>query len=297
MTADRTLDRIAALPCWAGPVEIAPLAGGITNRNFLVTDRAAGRFVARLGDDIPAHGVMRFNELAAARAAHAAGLSPEVVHAGDGILVSRFIDGRTFDPAIVRAPENRGRIVALIRRLHTDVARHLRGPVLAFWPFQVILSYLGTLADDDHPMAAALPRLAGIARRLEEAVGPVTMVFAHNDLLAGNLLDDGTRLWLIDWDYAGFDSPLFDLANLSSNNGFTAEDDAWLLAEYFGGRPDASTTRGFRAMKCASLLRETLWSAVSERRSAIDFDYPAYTADYLGRFEHAYETFASSEEP
>jgi len=297
MTADRTLDRIAALPCWAGPVEIAPLAGGITNRNFLVTDRAAGRFVARLGDDIPVHGVMRFNELAAARAAHAAGLSPEVVHAGDGILVSRFIDGRTFDPAMVRAPENRGRIVQLIRRLHTDVARHLRGPVLAFWPFQVILSYLGTLADDGHPMAGALPRLAEIARRLERAVGPVTMVFAHNDLLAGNLLDDGARLWLIDWDYAGFDSPLFDLANLSSNNAFTAEDDAWLLAAYFGSRPDAGTARGFQAMKCASLLRETLWSAVSERRSAIAFDYPAYTADYLGRFEEAYRTFASSEDP
>jgi len=288
-------DRVARLSCWSGRVEIAPLGGGITNRNFVVTDKAKGRFVARLGDDIPVHGVMRFNELAAARAAHAAGLSPEVVHAEPGVLVTRHIDGVTFDPDMVRAPENRGRIVELIRRCHTDVPKYLRGPSLIFWPFQVIRGYAGALRDADSRLVPALPRLDGIAERLEVAVGPVRIVFGHNDLLPGNLMDDGERLWLIDWDYAGFDSPLFDLANLSSNNGFSAEEDAWLLEAYFGHAPDAGLDRSFRAMRCASLLREALWGGVSEHHSTLDFDYVAYTEDYLGRFERAWADFTATE--
>src|SRR3546814_8596136 len=80
------LARIAALACWSGPVDPEPLAGGITNANFVVRHRGE-RFFVRVGDDIPVHGIMRFNELAASRAAVAAGLSPEVVHAEPGALV------------------------------------------------------------------------------------------------------------------------------------------------------------------------------------------------------------------
>ena len=68
--------------------------------------------------------------------------------------------------------------------------------------------------------ASRLPELVDVAAGLELAVGPVDLVFGHNDLLAGNFIDDGRRVWLIDWDYAGFNSPLFDLANLASNNEF-----------------------------------------------------------------------------
>ena len=114
------------------------------------------------------------------------------------------------------------------------------------------------------------------------------MVFGHNDLLPANFIDDGKRLWLIDWDYAGFNSPLFDLGNLCSNNEVAPEDEDWLLEAYFERPLDADLRRRYRAMKCASLLRETLWSMVSEIHSTLDFDYAAYTSDYLARFERAF---------
>jgi thiamine kinase-like enzyme len=119
----------------------------------------------------------------------------------------------------------------------------------------------------------------------------VTIVFGHNDLLAANLIDDGQRLWLIDWDYAGFNSPLFDLANLASNNEFTPELESVLLESYFGAPPAAPLSRAFAAMQCASLLRESLWGAVSRLTSSIDFDYAAYTRDYLQRFEQRWRRF------
>jgi len=288
-------DRIARLDLWTAHVDITPLPGGITNRNFLVAERGGGRYVARLGEDIPVHGVMRFNELAAARAAHAAGLSPEVVHAEPGIMVSRFVDGRPLDAAAVRSVANRDRIVDLIRRCHTELPKLLRGPSLVFWPFQAIRIYLGVLAEERHRLRPELPRLASITADLEAAVGPVHLAFGHNDLLAGNILDDGERLWLIDWDYAGFNTPLFDLANLSSNNDFDETDDAWLLVAYFGVRATAAQCRPMLAMKAVSLLREALWSAVSETRSTIDFDYAGYTRAGLDRFEAALDVFLASD--
>ena len=114
-------DRIRALPIWRGRIDIAPLTGGITNRNFLVTD--AGRsLVVRLGGDIPIHGVMRFNEHAASLAAATAGISPQVRYAAPGILVIDFIHGRTLTPEEIRA--NRQPCLALVRRAHHDCRRH-----------------------------------------------------------------------------------------------------------------------------------------------------------------------------
>jgi thiamine kinase-like enzyme len=287
MNAPSPLERVKALRYWSGTVEPMPLKGGITNANFLVADRGQ-RFVVRIGDDIPIHGVMRFNELAASRAAFHAGLSPEVVHHEPGALVMRYVESRTLTPELVRPRATLERILPLIQRCHRDMPYAMRGPVLMFWVFHVLRDYAGTLRDGDSRMAPELPRLLGIAGRLEEMVGPVRIVFGHNDLLAANFLDDGTRLWLIDWDYAGFNSPLFDLGNLCSNNEVSAEDETWLLETYFEDALTPEQRRSYEAMKCASLLRETMWSMVSEIHSKLDFDYVAYTAENMARFETAW---------
>lgn len=286
------IDRAAALPCWSGPVSPEPLTGGITNLNFRVDD--AGRsFVVRLGDDIPVHGVMRFNELAISRAAFAAGISPGVHYHAPGALVLDFIPARALSEAEVRAPRMLPRVIDLLTRVHRDVAPHLRGPVLTFWVFHVIRDYAATLRADGSPHGAALPELLAQADRLEAAVGPVEIVLGHNDLLAANILDDGTRLWLIDWEYGGFNSPLFDLGGLATNNGLAEAQELGMLERYF--QSDAAPRwRAYQAMKCASLMRETLWSMVSEIHSEIDFDYAAYTAENLSRLRAALADFANS---
>jgi len=157
----------------------------------------------------------------------------------------------------------------------------------------VIRDYAGTLRDGNSRMLDALPRLLEISGALERQVGPVQLVFGHNDLLAANFIDDGDRLWLVDWDYAGFNSPLFDLGGLASNNLLDAGQEAWVLGEYFGTQAGAALMRRYQAMKCASLLRESMWSMVSEIHSSLDFDYVAYTDENLARFERAWAAFQS----
>ena len=281
---------IRDLPCWKGSVEIAPHPGGITNQNFLVQDQNE-KFFARVGEDIPVHGVMRCNELAASCAACAVGLAPEVVYSAPGVLVMNFIHGRTLVSKDVQREETLRKILSLIGRCHRYMPAYIRGSANLFWVFQVLRNYAATLRDENNRLAAQLPRLMEIADRLEEAVGTIQLVFGHNDLLAANFIDDGDRLWLIDWDYAGFNSPLFDLANLASNNGLSVEQEDWVLEIYFGRRPDDALGRAYYAMKCASLLREGFWSLVSETHSAIDFDYVSYTEKNFKRFEEAWQRF------
>ena len=279
-------DVIAGLGCWSGRITIAPLAGGLTNCNYRVQD-AAGSHVVRLGADIPHHHILRFNEVAASRAAAETGISPEVEHAEPGILVTRFVDGETLTSERVR--QEAPRVLELVRRVHTEMPAHLRGPVLAFWVFHVLRDYGHALAG--RRPAAELANLLGRAALLEAAVGPVELVFGHNDLLAANFIDDGRRLWLVDWDYAGFNSPLFDLGGLASNNGFSAAEEAAMLDAYFGAPATPDLSRRYAAMKAASLLREAMWSMVSEIHSTLDFDYAAYTDDNLRRFERAWDEF------
>ena len=279
--------RAAGLACWSGRVAPEPLTGGITNKNYLVRDRGE-RFVVRIGDDIPVHQVMRFNELAASRAAAAVGLSPQVVHSEPGALVFRFIEGKTLAAEDVRPRPMLARILPLIRRCHREMPQHLRGPALIFWVFHILRDYAATLHEGKSRWIPELPRLLRAAAGLEAAIGPIDVVYGHNDLLPANFIDDGTRLWLIDWDYAGFNSPLFDLGNLCSNNEVAPEDEAWLLEAYFERPLDDGLRRRYQTMKCASLLREAMWGMVSEIHSTLDFDYRAYASDYLARFERAF---------
>jgi thiamine kinase-like enzyme len=286
----RSSARVAELALWSGRVDPIPLAGGITNQNFTVED-CGRRYVVRVGDDILVHGVVRANELAASRAAHLAGLSPGVVYAEPGILVLDFIEGRTFTPEDVHNPANLESLVDMVRRCHRDIPQYLRGPAAMFWVFHVVRDYSHTLREGDSRHIPLLQDLLARAARLEEAVGPIEVVFGHNDLLAANFIDDGQRLWLVDWEYAGFNSPLFDLGGLASNSELSSEQAEQALSLYFDKPVDDQLRRRAAAMTAASLLRETMWSMVSEIHSTVDFDYATYTAENLRRFEAAYAAY------
>jgi len=290
----RSSARVAALAIWSGPVDPFPLAGGITNQNFTVEDRGR-RYVVRVGNDILVHGVVRANELAASRAAHLAGLSPGVVHAEPGVLVLDFVEGRTLAPEDVRNPANLARLVDMVRRCHRDVPQYLRGPAAMFWVFHVLRDYAHTLREGNSSHVPLLQDLLARAARLEATVGPIEVVFGHNDLLAANFIDDGHRLWLVDWEYAGFNSPLFDLGGLASNSEFSPEQAEQALSLYFDKPVDDRLRHRAAAMTAASLLRETMWSMVSEIHSTVDFDYSAYTAENFRRFEAAYATYLTME--
>jgi thiamine kinase-like enzyme len=282
--------KIAQLDCWQSSVEIEPLSGGMTNLNYKVS-AGAEKYVVRLGSDDPIHLISRENERSVCDSAFEVGLSPELVHAELGVLVFRFIEGQVFQASDVRNDLNLARITTLLKKFHLTIPHNFQGIPVMFWAFQILRHYQNLLHQIGSQHRDRLIELNNQAATLEKAVGKVDIVFGHNDLLASNFIDDGEKIWLIDLEYAGFNSPLFDLSNLASKNDLSTDQEMTMLESYFGHSMNLKQWRSYYAMKCASLLRETLWSMVSEIHSDLDVDFAGYTHKNLTRFEQAFERF------
>ena len=294
MTANLTdpEGRVRFLPIWTGIPHIVPLKGGVSNASFTVTD-ATGKYVARVGKDYPFHQVSRQREAIAAQAAFDAGLSPEVIHVSPGIMVVRYLEARTYGEADVR--DNAARCADIVKRCHAGMGKRISGQGAIFWVFQILRDYAHTVKAGRHRHVPDLPRLMAITDELEAAQVPLPIVFGHHDLLPSNFMDDGERLWLIDWEYGAFGTAMFDLANIASNNSFDEAGENLILDAYFEGKPGEALLRAFYAMKTASALREAVWGMVSELHlNAPGVNYVAYAAEYLGRFERVYASYLGS---
>ena len=269
-----------------------PMPGGLSNEIWKVTDNA-GAHVVRFGADYPFHHVSREREAMTARAAHAAGFAPEVEYTAPGVMVTAFVTARTWDAAHVRG--NVPRLADLLRRFHGAVGQGVSGTPVFFWVFHVVRDYGRTLVAGHSGYAPDLPRLLALNAVLETTQPPLPIIFGHNDMLPANILDDGQRLWLIDYEYAGFTTPMFDLAGLASNAQMDDEQGTSLLTAYFGHPPDAALRRAFDAMQVASLLRESMWAMVSALHlAAPGVDYHAYAAENLSRLEGALDRYQST---
>ena len=279
-------NKIKSLPIWKNLENIEPLEGGITNLNFLVSD-SGSKSVVRLGSDIPEDLVYRSNEIIVCEAAYQIGVSPKLIYNEPGVLVLEFIESKTLEPKTVR--ENLNKIVPIIRKIHDEIPNKLSGQPQIFWVFYVIKYYSNYLLNNNSSHISLIPSLLKKAEKLEKLSSPREIVFGHNDLLAANFLDDGSKIWVVDWEYGGFNDPLFDIGGLSSNNDLDENLENEVLEMYFKEKPSKDLIIKYNAMKTASLLRETMWSMVSEITSKIEFNYAEYTSDNLKKFEESFD--------
>jgi thiamine kinase-like enzyme len=261
-----------------GPVqgEPRPLQEGITNRNYRVRFGDRDHVVRMCGAETELLGIDRAVECAAAQAASVAGVGPAVTAflEQESCLVTAFVDGVGLEPADVR--EDVGRVARSLRTTHG--AAHLAA---GFSPFRTGERYRELALARGAPLPEDCDEARAAARRIEAALPPFKPAMCHNDLLSANLLDDGERLWIIDWEYAGMGDPFFDLGNLSAMNGFDVSEDVELITAYLGhcDEPDLARVRLHRG---AAEYREGMWGVVQQVLSDIDFDFSGYAEEHLG---------------
>jgi thiamine kinase-like enzyme len=260
---------------------VSPLGGGLTNLNYRI-DTDGQSYVLRVaGKDTALLGIDRACEVACSRAAAALGVGPEVIAylPEHEAMVRRFVPGRVLTAEDVQQPDVLSRVTETLRRYHG-------GPPGEgiFSPFATARSYY-TLARERQvrfpdSLEDALDRLARLEQDLQTGDPPCP---CHNDLLAGNFIDDGTAVRIIDWEYGGMGDRFFDLGNLAVNNEFDEEHERALLAFYFGEvQPDH--LRRLRQMRLASDMREAMWGFLQAAISTLDIDYMAYGRKHLERF-------------
>jgi thiamine kinase-like enzyme len=266
---------------------LTALSGGITNRNFLVD--AAGRsdrYVIRLaGNDTHLLGISREVEHAATVAAAGVGVGPEVTAfiRPEGYLVTRFIEGSPVPDDVVHQPATIRRVAASLRRIHD-------GPAIPglFVPLRIAEAYRALALARGVPIPSEYELAAAIGRRIELAclANPVELRPCHNDLLNANFIDDGDRIRIVDWEYAGMGDPFFDLGNFSINHELTADEDADLLGAYDGpdhGRDRPARLARLTLMRTVSDFREAMWGVLQQGISTLDVDFVAYAGEHFER--------------
>ncbi len=187
--------------------------------------------MVRIGEDNTIHGILRWHEQARERGGgslrHFTGDCPcRTRRAGHGVH-----RGTHFDEADVQA--NILRIAELLRRAHRKVGREMRGPVLAFWPFQVNRSYMARLAEEKSRHAGSWRAIRHSTTASMSELGPVDLVFGHNDSASSHLIDDGRRALADRLGLCGVSTAFFDLGGLASNAGFSIEENRRLIDAYF----------------------------------------------------------------
>jgi thiamine kinase-like enzyme len=262
---------------------LTTLSGGITNRNFLVTIAGEGdRYVIRLaGNDTHLLGISREVERSATVAAAGVGVGPEVTAflRPEGYLVTRFIDGSPVSLEDVRELDTLARIADSLRRIH-------HGPPIPglFVPLRIVAAYKalaqarGVRIPPEYDLAEAIGRRIDLACLAD----PVELRPCHNDLLNANFIDDGSRIRIVDWEYAGMGDPYFDLGNFSINHELTPDDDAHLLAFYEGPARIDHLAR-LTLMRVVSDFREAMWGVLQQGISTLNVDFVAYAGDHFDR--------------
>jgi thiamine kinase-like enzyme len=282
---------IALLPFLSGKrVKIRRLKRGLTNRNYRL-DCEGGPYVLRmLEENSRPLGIDRQVEYAAFKAAEDAGIGAEVVAfvPRKQVLVTRFVKGRRLSPKALREPAILRRVVASMRRYHA--CPNSGG---TFSGFETVRRYYAQARRRKVPFPRSITQALRILERIEDEVGvPRRTCHCHNDLLPSNLIDDGRKVWVLDWEYAGTGDLFFDLGNLAANCLFNQEQEK-LLLQYYSGKVRLADLRHLRLMRVVSDMREALWGFLQMGISKLDFDYQAYACRHLERFLRAQSAFVS----
>jgi thiamine kinase-like enzyme len=269
-------------------IQVNTISGGITNQNYIISDDTNEKYFVRLADDIPEHLVYRSNEIMVCKAASKCNITPYMVYNTQTVQVSKFIEGKTYTVEDVKA--NIDKIIKIVKKAHNEIPKVVEGNPIVFDVFDVIRHYKEYLEKNNSSWKNILDDLLKKSDIIEQKSKPYDeIVLSHNDLLSANFMECREQLWLIDWEYSGFNTPLFDLGGLSSNNDFNEEEEKYLLENYFEDKISDDRMSKYKAIKCASLLREAMWSMVAEIISKIDFDYNSYTKENLTKFEKVFE--------
>ena len=283
------MDRLAVLArrSWRA----ADLPGGLTNRNLRVTTTDDGPpldLVVRCStSDAGLLGIDRDAEHENTRRAAEAGVGAEVLEYRPelGMLVIAYLPGRPLADADFADPGVLARAAVACRRLHA-------GPsfVGEFDMFARQASYRAAIQEHGFALPPTYDDHAGAWDDVRRALltGKRRSVPCNNDLLAANFIDDGDRVWLIDYEYSGNNDPFFELGNTTTECDFTDEQtDAWVEA-YLGAAPGRADLARVRLQALCSQYGWSLWGFIQAATSPIDYDFAAWGQE---RFDKAEATF------
>lgn len=276
---DALFDQIPAL---AGrPRTVSELSGGLTNRNFKVTT-PDGCFVARCSaPNADALDIDRDVEYFNSKAAEQAGVgAPVTDYRPDlGVLVIGFLEGTTLSRSSFADPDVIERVAVSCRQLH-------EGPRFqgTFDMFARQQGYLRTVQSNGYRLPSGYLEYEETMARIQRAlaVRDQGTVPCNNDLLAENFVDDGRKIWLIDYEYSGNNDAAFELGNIWAECGLSLDQLDALVTTYYGQYRRSKVARA-RLMGIVGQYGWTLWGAIQNAVSPVDFDFWGWSMEHFDK--------------
>jgi thiamine kinase-like enzyme len=210
----------------------------------------------------------------------------------DRLLVIGYIEGRTLAAPDVADPETLPRIAAACRRLHQGSRFGNDFDMFAIQRrYLAVARERGFRIPDGYDDLA--PRFAAAEKALAASAqgpGAEDTVPCNNDLLPANLIDDGERIWLIDYELSGNNDPCFELGNIAAESHLSREGLAELVRHYFGRPRPSRAARAWLLGGLIGMYGWTLWGAIQNGASPIDYDFWGWAME---RFEGAARGFTA----
>jgi len=276
------LEKLIQIPGWQNSSSYKLLSGGITNQNYLITLNSKPYVLRVYGAHTLELGIARDREIACHSIAAKLGLAPDIffILPDASGIVTPYIEGKILSENELRDPHILSLVAKTLRTFHS-------GPLFPgqFSPFRVVREYYDKALVHKVLFPDNVREVIATLNDIEKSISSIVREGScHNDLLGGNFIYDGEKIWMLDWEYAASGDLFFDLGNFSINLGLSSEQTQTLLREYFGTLTNKDVAH-LELMKLASDMREAFWGFLQSAISEIEFDYTAYALKYYNRFQ------------
>lgn len=256
--------------------------GGLSNKNFKVLAPSGDTFVLRIPGVASEGMVERSNEMINGRIGCELGINPPILYFDEttGIKLAEYIkNAETLSGGSIQRMSNMNRVAEILKALHHSKVRLAN----EFNVFSEIGKYEKLLAKAGGEMYAGNERIREKIFELEHRLNRlgVEVQPCHNDLLYENFLkDEDGRMYLIDWEYAGMNDPMADIAALFVEADFSEENADYMLDRYFEGDvPPNAKPKIF----IYGILWDYLWSIWTCIKEAKGDDFGSYGLDRYNR--------------
>lgn len=235
--------------------------GGLTNHTYKVTLKDGKEYVVRIPGDGTEELIVRSDEMTSTKLACDLGVDAKMLYFGeDGSKVTEFISNAiTMSADTLCEPRHIEQVAEIFRKMHNSGA----DTKVPFEVFEMAEGYEKIIFDKNVPMYDDYDEIKAEVMRIKQVTDStidVKKVPCHNDPLCENWVEGDGRMYLIDWEYAGMNDGMWDLADVSIEAGFDAVSDNLLLKAYLGKEPDVNDEKHFLASKCYVDYLWTLWA-------------------------------------
>ena len=290
MNNNEAIRHLKTIPFFKEEITVERFGGGLSNYSFLVTCNNK-KFVAKFLNDLLLFHTTHLQEVSANKAAHKLDIAPQIMYYDDKVIIFEYIQSKNLTKEEIKEEKTLKKIINILKTVHKKMPYYFRGPIMINWNFYSVRDYVRVLRKINSPHIDKLNNFLKDIVIFEDMSGPFDIVFTHGDFFLPNILNNGKKFWLIDWEYSGFNSSLNDLGNLSKHGEFNQEEDNFILEQYYEAPITAKLKYQFHAMKCASILKELLWSMIAEIHPPIDYDFKQYTKEKLDDYRKESEEF------